>query len=64
MRKNKFGEIENSKSKINLFILLVAIIAVIVTGAIYAVKLNAQARELQVLNKSSIEYCQNQDRYI
>lgn len=64
MRRNEFGEIENPTSKVNVFILVVAIVAVIVTGVVYAVKLNTQAEELNAFNKSSIEYCQNQGSYI
>lgn len=64
MRKNEFGEIENPKNKVNILILIVAIVAVIVTGVIYAVKLNAQAQDLNASRESVIEYCQNQDNYI
>ncbi|PXV86000.1 hypothetical protein C8E03_11479 [Lachnotalea glycerini] len=61
MKKNEFGEIENPRNKINIVILLIAIIAVIVTGVIYAMKLNARASNVEVYNKTSNEYCQNQD---
>lgn len=64
MKKNEFGEIENPKNKVNILILLVAIIAVIVTGVVYAIKLNAQAENLAAVYKTEIEYYQNQDSYI
>lgn len=64
MKRNEFGEIENPKNKMNLFILIVAIMAVIVTGAVYAIKLNTQAKDVNAYNKSAIVYCQNQDSYI
>jgi hypothetical protein len=61
MRRNEFGEIENPKNKVNILILIVAIVAVIITGIIYAIKLNAQAKDLDAYNNSAIEYCQNQE---
>jgi len=64
MRKNEFGEIENPKNKVNIFILVVAIVAVIVTGVIYAIKLNDQSQELNAYNTPVAEYCQNQNSYI
>lgn len=64
MKKNEFGEIENPRNKVNVFILVIAIIAVVVTGVIYAVKLNSQAKELEANCKNTFEYYQNQDSYI
>lgn len=64
MKRNKFGEVENPKNKVNILILLVAIIAVIVTGVVYAIKLNTQAKNLEAMYKTEIEYYQNPDSYI
>ncbi|MFA9378469.1 MAG: hypothetical protein ACERKZ_17240 [Lachnotalea sp.] len=64
MKKNEFGEIENPKNKVNILIFVVAIIAVIITGVVYSVKLNEQLEALSVYNKVAIEYCQNQVNYI
>lgn len=64
MKRNEFGEIENPKNRINVFILIVAIFAVIVTGVVYAVKLNAQTQDLNVMYETSTDYCQNYGSYI
>lgn len=58
MKRNEFGEIENPRNKVNVFILIVAIVAVIVTGVVYAVKLNTQAQDLNARYETSMEYCQ------
>lgn len=64
MKRNKFGEIENPSSKTNVFILIVAILAVIITGIIYAIKLNEESQSLEAAYKTEIEYYQNQEAYI
>lgn len=64
MKKNEFGEVENPKNKVNVFILLIAIFAVIVTGVIYAIKLNEQSEHIDAVYKTEIEYNQNQESYI
>jgi Ni,Fe-hydrogenase I cytochrome b subunit len=58
MKRNEFGEIENPRNKVNVFILIVAIVAVIVTGVVYAIKLNSQAQDLNAKYETSMEYCQ------
>lgn len=64
MKRNEFGEIENPKNKVNMFIFLVAIVAVIVTGVIYAAKLSSQSEKMDTVYKTQIEYYQNQEDYI
>ncbi|KAB1440554.1 hypothetical protein [Candidatus Galacturonibacter soehngenii] len=64
MKKNEFGEVENPKNKVNVLILVIAIFAVIITGVIYAIKLNEQSEKMSAVNKTEIEYYQNQQGYI
>lgn len=64
MKKNEFGEVENPKNKVNILILFVAIFAVIITGVIYAIKLNEQSEIRNAVYKTEIEYNQNQRGYI
>ncbi|GEM_PF-5971882 len=64
MKKNEFGEVENPKNKVNVLILFIAILAVIVTGVVYAIKLNEQSENMNTVYKTEIEYYQNQQGYI
>jgi anaerobic C4-dicarboxylate transporter len=61
MKRNEFVEIDNPKNKVNVFIFVIAVVAVIVTGVVYAIKLNDQSEKLNAMNKSVIEYYQNQE---
>ncbi|WP_099466531.1 hypothetical protein [Konateibacter massiliensis] len=61
MKRNEFGEIENPKNKINILILVVAILAVIITGVVYAVKLNDEAASLNAYHKTTTDYYQNEE---
>lgn len=64
MKKNEFGEVENPKNKVNVLILIIAIFAVIITGVIYAIKLNEQSENMSADYKTEIEYNQNHQGYI
>lgn len=64
MKKNEFGEVENPKNKVNVLILIIAIFAVIITGVIYAIKLNEQSENMSAVYKTEIQYNQNQQAYI
>lgn len=58
MKRNKFGEIENPHSKVNIVIICIAIIAFMITGIIYAVKLGSINENLETSTGNYYEYCQ------
>lgn len=50
MKKNEFGEIEKKYSKIDLFIIIVAIVAIVITGTAYSKSLTANSMDTGSIN--------------
>ncbi len=45
MKRNEFGELENSFNKMNLVIIAIAIVAVVLTGTIVAKNINVSGTD-------------------